>query len=337
MKTPLKRLIPAGHIYIRDSILEKANIVGVSIDRAAWAKDLDVPKRAEYTFFAGCGYQFMKYAEGMAGTVRTMEKAGIGMATMVGLSETFNKMGVDLTGITARVTAVGREDPYTRVLVSAVSVLRKLGVDIGYLGEDEPCCGSPLYYAGFVDEYIENAMRTCGVFKSHGLKKIIGIIPACTATMKTIYPRYVEGYDLEVMHFFEIVAQRLRETSIKPKLTEKLVITYHDPCQLSRYLRITDEPREIMKSIDGLEVKEPEPEHTGQWSTCCGGGGLEANKPDLSERIGIRRVTELLETGANVIATHCPACMMQLKKSAKKLKADVKVVDVVEILDEALG
>ena len=163
------------------------------------------------------------------------------------------------------------------------------------------------------------------------------MIPACTASLKTLYPQYVKGYDLEVQHFFEIVAQRLKETRIKPKLKEKLVITYHDPCQLSRYLRITDEPREIMEHIQGLEVKEPEPEHTEKWSTCCGGGGLEASNPELSERIGIRRVTELLETGATVIATHCPACMMQLKKSAKKLKADVKVVDVVEILDEALG
>jgi Fe-S oxidoreductase len=265
-----------------------------------------------------------------------MEKAGIGMATMVGLSETFGKVGVDLTTITARITAAGRHDPYTRVLVSAISVLRKLGVDSGYLGEDEPCCGSPLYYAGFVDEYIDNAMSTCGVFKSHGLKKIIGIIPACTASLKTLYPRYVEGYDLEVQHFFEMVAQRLRETRIKPQLNEKLVITYHDPCQLSRYLRITDEPREIMKHIQGLEVREPLPEQTETWSTCCGGGGLEANKPELSERIGIRRVTELLETGAKVIATHCPACMMQLKKSARKLKADIEVRDVVEILDEAL-
>jgi Fe-S oxidoreductase len=337
MKTPLKRLIPAGHIYIRDSILEKANIVGISIDRAAWAKDLDLPMKADYTFFAGCGYQFMKYAEGMAGTVRTMEKAGIGMAKMVNVSETFSKVGVDLTSITARVTAAGRKDPYTGVLVSAVNVLRKLGVDIGYLGEDEPCCGSPNYYAGFVDEFRENAQRTHGAFKSHGTKKIIGIIPACTATMRVIYQQYVEGYDLEVMHFFEIVARRLKETSIKPKLKEKLVITYHDPCQLSRYLRITDEPREIMKHIEGLEVREPESEKSGQWSTCCGGGGLEVSNPELSDRIGIRRVTELLETGANIIATNCPACMMQLKKSAKKLKADIEVRDVAEILNEALG
>ena len=73
-----------------------------------------------------------------------------------------------------------------------------------------------------------------------------------------------------------------------------------------------------------------------QWSTCCGGGGLEAGDPDLCERLGLRRVEELLNTGANVIVSHCPACVMQLRRSAVKMKADVKVMDLVEILDEAL-
>ncbi len=58
---------------------------------------------------------------------------------------------------------------------------------------------------------------------------------------------------------------------------------YHDPCQLSRYLQIIEEPREIIKSIDGVELVELDPEQCGKWSTCCGGGGLEATHPELSE------------------------------------------------------
>jgi Fe-S oxidoreductase len=113
-------------------------------------------------------------------------------------------------------------------------------------------------------------------------------------------------------------------------------VTYHDPCQLSRYLQIIDEPREIINSIEGVEFVEPDQEQCGKWSTCCGGGGLEATHPELSERVGMRRVEQLLETGASVILSNCPACDMQLAKTLRKMDADVRVIDLMKFLDEAL-
>jgi Fe-S oxidoreductase len=340
MKNTIKNVVPVGHRYIRGNVLEKGNIIGVEEDKAAWAKDLDLPRQAEYTFFAGCGYQFMKYAEGMTRAARTMQKTGIGMdksiSMNIGMSKVFSKVGIDLGTITAKVAAAGKEDAYTRILTSAVSVLRKLRIDIGYLHQDEPCCGSPLYYAGFLDDYVENAQKNYELFKSLGVQKIIGLIPACTSSLRNLYPNYIKEFDLKVYHFSEVVAQELKKKGIKPKLKEKLIVTYHDPCQLSRYLDIIDEPREILNNIEGLELREPDVEQRGQWSTCCGGGGLEAGSPELCERLGRRRAEELLETGAKVIVSHCPACVMQLKNSVKKLKADVAVMDLVEILDEAL-
>ena len=336
MSKSLKDVIPISHIYMRDNVLEKGNIPGVAGDKTEWAKDLNLPRKAEYTFFAGCGYQFMRYVEGMMKAAASMEKIGLGMEKSIGISKLFGKIGIDLPSITGKVTAAGKEDTYTKILVSAVRVFQRLGVDIGYMYEDEPCCGSPLYYSGFLDDYIENANKNFTLFKSLGIKKLVGLIPACTESLRDYYPKYIEGYNLEVYHFIEVVAQRLRESDIKPKLKEKLIIAYHDPCQLSRYLEIIDAPREVMTSIEGLELREPDPEQCKQWSTCCGGGGLEAGDPDLCERLGLKRVEELLNTGANVIVSHCPACVMQLRRSAVKMKADVKVMDLVEILDEAL-
>jgi len=336
MSKSLKDVIPISHIYMRDNVLKKGNIPGVAGDKTEWAKDLNLPRKAEYTFFAGCGYQFMRYVEGMMKAAASMEKIGLGMEKSIGISKLFGKIGIDLPSITGKVTAAGKEDTYTKILVSAVRVFQRLGVDIGYMYEDEPCCGSPLYYSGFLDDYIENANKNFTLFKSLGIKKLVGLIPACTESLRDYYPKYIEGYNLEVYHFIEVVAQRLRESDIKPKLKEKLIIAYHDPCQLSRYLEIIDAPREVMTSIEGLELREPDPEQCKQWSTCCGGGGLEAGDPDLCERLGLKRVEELLNTGANVIVSHCPACVMQLRRSAVKMKADVKVMDLVEILDEAL-
>ena len=335
MSKSLRNIVPAGHIHIKENVLEKDNLTGVSESKALWAKDLALPRKAEYTFFAACGYQHMKYVEGMMKALKSAGKMGMGMGKVVGIGKAFKKVGVDLTNITAKMTA-SRDDPYTPVLISAVNVLRKLGVDVGYMYEDEPCCGSPTYYAGFESDYAEHAKRNYQVFKSFGVKNLIGLVPACTSALRDVYPKYVEGYDLEVQHVLELVAKRLKETGIKPKVKEKLAVTYHDPCQLSRYLEITDEPRQIINTIEGVELIEPDLEQCGKWSTCCGGGGLEITHPELSERLGIRRAEELLKTRANVIVSNCPACELQLTNVIKKMDAKVAVIDFMRLLDEAL-
>jgi Fe-S oxidoreductase len=238
--------------------------------------------------------------------------------------------------MTAKITAA-KDDPYTPVLKSAVGVLRKLEVDVGYMHEEEPCCGSPIYYAGFEQDFAAHAKKNYEVFRASGIRKIIGIVPACTSALKNLYPDYVTSYDFEVKHILEVIAGKLEEKKIKPQLKEKTRITYHDPCQLSRYLELREEPRKILNRIDGIELVEPDMEQKGVWSTCCGGGGLEATHPELSLRIGMRRAEELLATGAEVIVSSCPACDLQLTRIMKKRAPDVTVVDLVRLLDEALA
>lgn len=335
MSKAYKKLIPAGHLHIRNNIMEKECITGVSESRDVWAKDLNLPMQAEYILFAGCGYQHMKYVEGMVGALKSAGKMGMGTGKVVSMTKAFGKVGIDLTNITAKVTAA-KNDPYTPVLVSAVSVLRKLGIDIGYLHKKEPCCGSPNYYAGFEKDYAEKAGKNTELFKSLGVRKLIGIIPACTAAIKNGYPKYVDGFDLEIYHILEVIAEQMKKGDVRARVNEPMKVTYHDPCQLSRYLEITREPREILRSIEGVELIEPDAEQVGRWSTCCGGGNMEASHPDLSERMGKRRLDELKETGASVIVTNCPACEMQLIHTAKKMKADFKVVDLIRLLDESL-
>ena len=335
MSKAYKNIIPAGHIQIKENVKQKDNLTGISESKELWAKGLDLPETGEYTFFAGCGYQQMKYVEGMVGALKSAGKMGMGMGKVVGISKAFSKVGINLTNVTAKVTA-SKDDPYTPVLVSAISILRKLGIEPGYLQEKEPCCGSPMYYAGFEDDYAENAEKNYKLFKSLNVKKLISVVPACTAALKHGYSKYIDDYDLEVYHILEIVGRELKEKNVQLKARENIKVVYHDPCQLSRYMEVTEEPREILRSIDGVEFVEPDEEQIARWSTCCGGGNLETTHPDLAERMGKRRFGELMETGADVIVTNCPACEMQLAHTAKKLKVNVKIVDILRLLDDAL-
>jgi Fe-S oxidoreductase len=115
-------------------------------------------------------------------------------------------------------------------------------------------------------------------------------------------------------------------------------VTYHDPCQLARYLGIVDEPRRILRAIEGLELVEAE-RTSGEWSTCCGGGGgFEAVFPEMSEILACNRAKELTETGADIIVTQCPGCIMQINTGLKANKVEnVEVLDLAQVVARAMG
>jgi Fe-S oxidoreductase len=100
-----------------------------------------------------------------------------------------------------------------------------------------------------------------------------------------------------------------------------------------RYMSLVEEPRRILRSIEGVSLEEPEWTR-GEWATCCGGGGgFETVFPELSEVLAVNRVKELLETKPDIIVTHCPGCIMQLKDGLRKLKVkNVEVLDLMEVV-----
>jgi heterodisulfide reductase subunit D len=214
-------------------------------------------------------------------------------------------------------------------------VLRNLGIQPGYLAEDEPCCGAPLHQAGLQTKFAENARRAYRTLKSSGVKRVIGIVPYCTHALVKLFPLYVDGYDLEVRHFLEIVAEKI--SSYKFRFPRKVRVTYHDPCQLVRFMSLIEEPRRILKAIEGIELVETD-WTKGEWATCCGGGGgFETVFPELSQVLAVNRVTELLETRPDIIVTHCPGCIMQLKDGLRQLKVDgVEVLDLSQVVAMAM-
>jgi Fe-S oxidoreductase len=330
-----KELIPPGLAYVADNIISKNNILGASkASGAKWAKDLNLPKRSDTVFFAGCGYQFTGELEALSALIRGMDKSRIGAELPMGIASFQKKLGVDLGGMYRKVMSKGSASD-AQPLLDAVTVLRKLGVDFGYLGDDEPCCGGLLYYAGMRKEFAENGRRLYDKLKSLGVKRIIGIVPSCTYTLRKLIPDCVPGYDIEVKHFVEVVQERIDSAQLRFPRQAKVV--YHDPCQLGRYLGLTEEPRSVLKAIQGIDLVEPEWTY-GEWSTCCGGGGgFEAVFPELSQILATNRARELIGTGAEMVVTHCPGCIMQLRAGLKEVKAEnVQVLDLAQVVAMAM-
>jgi Fe-S oxidoreductase len=336
MNKKTKGLIPPGLVYIAHNITSKQNLLGAPRGTGAkWAKDLNLPEEVETIFFAGCGYQYNTSLQSMMSLVRKLDKSPIGAELPIGLASFQKKLGIDPAQVYRRLVA--KESNFAaQPLRDAVKVLRNLGVEFGYLAEDEPCCGGPLYYAGLQKEFVQNAQNLYDRLKSHGVKRIIGIVPSCTYTLRELIPKYIQGYDLEVKHFLQVVLEEIQSRELR--FPRQVKVTYHDPCQLSRYLGLIEEPRQILQAIRGIELVETDWTH-GEWATCCGGGGgFEVVFPELSQILAANRARELVETGAQIIVTHCPGCVMQLEEGLKQLEIeDVEVLDLAQVVAMAMG
>ncbi len=331
-----KELIPPGLTYLADNITSKNNILGASRGAGAkWAKGLNLPEKAETIFFAGCGYQYSNELESLMNLIRKIDKSAISTELTMSLAGFQKKLGIDAAGIYRKIRGSG-SDTEAQPLRDAVKVLSSLGVKFGYLADDEPCCGGLLYYIGMQKEFTGHAQEVYDKLKSRGVKRIIGIVPSCTYTLRHLIPNSVGADDLEVKHFCEVVAENI--SSLKLRFPRKVKVTYHDPCQLARYMGLVEEPRQILRAIKDIELVETD-WTKGEWATCCGGGGgFEAVFPELSQILAVNRAKELLETGAEIIVTHCPGCIMQLETGLKELKVNnVEVLDLAQIVATAMG
>ena len=330
-----KQLIPPGLTYLAGNITGKDNLLGTSKAAGAkWAKDLNLPQEAETVFFAGCGYQYASELESLMSVIRKMDKSAVGSDLAMNLAGFQKKLGVDATGILRKVISKG-DSSQAQPLRDAVKVLNRLGIEFGYLGEAEPCCGGLLHYIGLEKDFTSHAQGVYTQLKSKGVKRIISLVPSCTYTLRNLIPNVVDGFDIEVKQFAEVMAENI--SSQKLRFPRKVKVAYHDPCQLVRYLELIEEPRRILNAIEGIELVEPK-WTKAEWSTCCGGGGgFEAVFPELSEILAVNRVRELVETGAEIIVTHCPGCIMQLEAGLKEIKnSDVEVLDLVQVVARSL-
>ena len=335
MNKKSRKLIPPGLVYLADNIISKHNILGAAKgDSAKWANGLNLPQETETIFFAGCGYQYISELGSLMSLMRRMDKSAIGAERAISLASFQKKLGVDATGIYRKVLAKGRASD-AQPLRDAVKVLTNLGVEFGYLGDEEPCCGGLLYYIGLHKEFAKNAQEVYDKLKSTGVKRIIGIVPSCTNTLRNLFPTVIDGHDIEVKHFSEVVLENISSRELH--FPKEVKVTYHAPCQLTRYLELVEEPCRILRAIKGIELVEPD-WTKGEWTTCCGGGGgFEAVFPELSQILAANRVEELVETGAEIIVTQCPGCIMQLKDGLKELKINnVEVLDLAQVVAMAM-
>ena len=214
-------------------------------------------------------------------------------------------------------------------------ILQKAGVGIGTLGSSESCCGESVRKVGNTDVFETLAKNNIKAFQENGVKEIIATSPHCYTTFKEDYPEL--GGDFKVAHVTQVLDRLIEAGRISFAAEVNKKVVYHDPCYLGRHNGIYDEPRNVLKSIPGLQLSDEL--NTRENSLCCGGGGgriwMETVK---GERFSDILVAQAVEQGADILATACPYCILNFKDSVATAETDVdlEIMDVSELVEMGL-
>lgn len=256
------------------------------------------------------------------------------------------------------------DDKLQKISQSAVKLLMKSGVDLGFMGNADMCCAGRAYQMGFREGFHQSADVNIKAFNAAGVKTIVTPCSDCYYTFKRLYAKM--GMKTEVLHTVEYIDRLIQQGKIKFTKSVPMTVTYHDPCHLGRlgepYIPwegkekkilnqvhtweprrpryngaygIYDAPRNILASIPGVNLVEMERIRECSW--CCGaGGGCSDTNPEFSSWTAGERVTEANATGAEALITACPWCESNFANAQDENGKNIKVLDIIELVQQAI-
>lgn len=222
-----------------------------------------------------------------------------------------------------------------KVAQATANILHKAGVEFGILGTKENCCGESIRKVGNEELFRALAKENIKTFIDNGVKRILVSSPHCFHTFKNEYPEFMVNF--EVVHITQYLHELITAGRLQINGEYNKLVTYHDPCYLGRHNGVYDEPREILKMIPGLELKEFY--ESREESLCCGmGGGRIWIDTDMAERFSNIRIEDAVEMGVSVLVTACPYCIDALEDSRLGLNYEdtIQVLDITEVLQEVI-
>jgi L-lactate dehydrogenase complex protein LldF len=226
---------------------------------------------------------------------------------------------------------------------SVYKVLQDLNIQVVF-PQDQSCCGKPVIGMGDTETTKKIAKRNIAAFEAEDVDYIIAACPSCTETLHVTYaelfkdePEWLERaekFGHKVREFSQFVAEEYEKAGRLGKgKTGGKKVTMHDSCHMKRVLEIFEEPRKLLNHVEGYEFVEMK-----DCDKCCGMAGAFGMKfPELSLPMLKQKIQNIKDSGAEVVAVGCPACMIQLGGGLDKQAPEIKVKHVAEILAEDLA
>jgi glycolate oxidase iron-sulfur subunit len=196
------------------------------------------------------------------------------------------------------------------------------------------CCGALTMHSGLEDEALGLARETIAAYE--GFDHVVTNVAGCGSAMKDYahmladdpeWAARAQAFSAKVRDVHEVLAEHEPRAERHPLA---LTVAYHDACHLAHAQGVRQPPREVLRSIPGLELVEP-----AEWELCCGSAGIyNVMQPEAAEKLGARKAANLLATGAQVIAAANPGCTMQI--AAHLDGRPIRVMHPIELLDHSM-
>jgi len=233
---------------------------------------------------------------------------------------------------------------FPEVGMAILEILDHHGIGV-VVPENQGCCGIPALSAGDREGFKRLVAHQLDCFDLHRPDFIVSGCATCTAVIKTIWPALypapsestrarIDGMAAKTMDIAEFI---FRVTGISDRFdnagpADPVPVTYHDPCHLKRTLGVSEAPRRLIAANPNytlVEMARPE--------ACCGmGGSFGLRHKSISMAIGEKKTADIADSRADIVATGCPACMMQLRDLCSRSALPVIVRHTVEIYARGL-
>ncbi|MCE5334059.1 MAG: (Fe-S)-binding protein [Desulfobacteraceae bacterium] len=211
-----------------------------------------------------------------------------------------------------------------------------------FVPRNQACCGIPALASGDTASFDRLVRHNLEVFAEEGLDYIVTACATCTSTIKKLWPAMagefsdrersrlddIAGRTLDISQFLiDVVGVNSVSTSQKDDKSNLETITYHDPCHLKKSLGVSAQPRALISANPRYRFAE-----MAEADRCCGcGGSFNLQHYDISLSIGRRKRDNIVASKSSVVATGCPACMLQIGDVLSQAGDPVQVRHVIEI------
>ncbi len=225
--------------------------------------------------------------------------------------------------------------------VGTVRLLDAAGVDFTYLAEKESCCATPALVSGKWDTFARTLKANVQAVKEAGADTVIASCPACDMMWRQVYPAWAKklglAFDIKVKHYSEVIAEKITsgELTFPANDLPPQTVTWHDSCHIGRASGVYEPPRTVIRAIPNVNLVEMA--HNRDKSHCCGSVITLVKEPPTAHDLGVSRLNEALEVGAQKVLALCPCCQFQLRVSAHKRHVPVEVCDLAALAAKALG
>lgn len=230
---------------------------------------------------------------------------------------------------------------YVSMGEACLKVLAHHGVGV-YMPNNQACCGIPALTSGDLQSFTKMVKYNLDLFNKGKFEYLLTPCGTCTETIKEHWPK-AEGLTMVEREQAQQLANKTMD--INAFLIDVLKITppaganegrtkvaYHESCHLNKGLKVSSQPKDVIKMSRNVKlVPMNEADH------CCGcGGTFTLTQPELSAKIGQRKRNNIVDSGADVVAAACPACMMQISDMLARNHDPIKVKHTIELYADSL-